>query len=55
LKAQVFPQDEGITSSMVVAWVDELKPAGLIVGFDCDGAAYWRVTGWSTHQRIDKP
>lgn len=55
LRAEVFPQDEGITSSMVVAWVDELLLAGLIVVFDSDGAAYWHVTGWSKHQRIDRP
>ena len=55
LRAEIFPQDEGITSSMVVAWVDELLLAGLIVVFDSDGAAYWHVTGWSKHQRIDRP
>ena len=55
LRAEVFPQDESITSSMVVAWVDELLLAGLIVVFDSDGTAYWHVTGWSRHQRIDRP
>lgn len=55
LKAEVFPQDEDIASTDVAGWLQELLTVGLIATFEVDGAAYWHVTGWAKHQRIDKP
>ena len=55
LKAEVFPQDEDITSVDVARWVQDLLKVGLIEEFEAEGALYWHVTGWAKHQRIDKP
>lgn len=55
LKAEVFPQDEDITSVDVADWAQDLLKAGLIAEFEVTGERFWYVTGWLKHQRIDKP
>jgi hypothetical protein len=52
-KMQVFPAD-GFSKSDIQAMIDELVDAGLLVEYEVDGKAYWRVTGWK-HQKIDQP
>jgi len=54
LKMEVFPADR-FEESDVEAMVAELMAAGLIEHYTKDGAGYWAVTGWSKHQKIDRP
>jgi hypothetical protein len=56
LKAELYPMDD-ITAAQVGEWVDELIRAGLVREFVAagDGERYWHVTGWSRHQKIDRP
>lgn len=56
LKAELFPMDDATTGD-VARWVDELIKVGLLTEFEAtqDGEKYWFVTGWSRHQKIDRP
>jgi uncharacterized phage protein (TIGR02220 family) len=54
LKMEVFPSDS-ITDCELLAMIDELLVAGLLYAYQVDGKGYWQVTGWATHQKIDKP
>lgn len=54
LKAEVFPSDD-ITAGQVEALVSELVANGLLLGYAVDGKKYLYVTGWSRHQKIEKP
>lgn len=54
LKMEVLPGDP-FSVADVKAMVDELKSAGLIQEYEVNGEAYWMVTGWNKHQRIDQP
>lgn len=55
IKMKVFPGEEDLTSDDVRRMLDELLESGLIVEFAADGHEYIHVTGWSDHQRIDRP
>ena len=54
LKAEIFPGDD-VQISKIQDWVNELLNNDLIQEYTIDGKKYWIVTGWSKHQRIDKP
>lgn len=54
LKAQVFPADL-LTADQVMAFVDEMIEQGLVEEYEAGGRAFWRVTGWHSHQRIEYP
>jgi len=54
LNAKLYPFDS-FTAEEVAAWIGELVAAGLVAEFTSSGEAYWHVTGWAKHQRIDKP
>lgn len=54
LKMEVFPAD-AFTDDDVQQWMNELNRAGLIETYQVEDADYWRVTGWSRHQKIDRP
>ena len=54
LKAELFPMDD-ITAAAVGDWVSELVRAGLVAEFESEGERYWHVTGWTRHQKIDRP
>ena len=54
LKMEVFPSDQ-LTESAIQDLIDELSTAALLASYEADGRAYWQVTGWKKHQRIDKP
>lgn len=54
LKAEVFPSDD-VTTSQVEALVSELVANGLLLPYEADGKKYLHVTGWSRHQKIEKP
>jgi len=53
-KAEVFPSDD-LSAADVQGLADELLAQGLIKRYEVAGKAYWHVTGWKLHQRIDKP
>lgn len=52
-KMEVFPAD-GFSRGDVAGLIQELLDAGLLVEYQIEGEAYWRITGWH-HQRIDQP
>jgi hypothetical protein len=54
LKAEVFPSDD-LTIAAVSGLVAEMVEQGLVAEFEADGKAYWHVTGWTRHQKIDRP
>lgn len=54
LKMEVFPSDD-LTKSDVEKYVEELVAVGLIQRYEVEGQKYLIVTGWSRHQKIDKP
>ncbi len=54
LKAEVFPADD-ISVDVVGELVGELIAQRLLVEFEADGRRYWHVTGWTKHQKIDRP
>lgn len=54
LKAEIFPSDD-LTADRVAELVAEMIQHGLVEAFEHGGKTYWAVTGWTKHQRIDKP
>jgi len=54
LKAEIFPSDD-ITIADLADMMDELIIRRLVVEYSSNDRNYWHVTGWSTHQKIDKP
>ena len=54
IKAEVFPSDN-FSMNDIRQWVDELIQTRLIFEYILDEEAYWIVTGWKKHQRIDRP
>lgn len=54
LKAEVFPSDD-ITSGEVESLVAELVLNDLLLEYEVGGKKYLHVTGWSRHQKIEKP
>lgn len=54
LKMEVFPSDS-ITPDDIQSMVCELEAVGLLQSYQAAGKAYWQVTGWARHQKIDKP
>ncbi|KTD18722.1 Uncharacterised protein [Legionella lansingensis] len=54
LKAEVFPYDD-YSLDDIQNWISELIQQKLLHEYTVDGQAYWIVTGWSRHQKINKP
>lgn len=54
LKMEVFPGD-AFTDAEIQAMVSELLKAGLLSEYKHDNLAFWQVTGWKKHQKIDRP
>ncbi|MDW9176989.1 hypothetical protein SE924_10065 [Legionella pneumophila] len=54
IKAEVFPADN-FDVDKIKSWINELINNDLIREYTMDNKSYWIVTGWSKHQRIDKP
>lgn len=54
LKALLFASDD-MTADAVAGLVAEIMQQGLVVEFEVEGRLFWHVTGWSKHQKIDKP
>lgn len=55
LRAEAFAGDDNITADTVAGLVGEMQREKLVAEFEIDGKHYWHVTGWSRHQKIDKP
>ncbi|CUW39687.1 protein of unknown function [Magnetospirillum sp. XM-1] len=55
IKMRVFPADDDITSDSIRGMLDDLVRHRLIAFFDSDGTEYLRVTGWSKHQKVERP
>ncbi len=54
LKAKIFPSDE-IDSTSIRRMIDELIMNRLIIEYEVDSKLYFKVTGWDSHQKIDRP
>ena len=54
IKAEVFPGDN-IDIKQIKIWIEELIGHGLLKSYITNEKEYWFVTGWKTHQKIDKP
>lgn len=54
IKAEVFPADN-LDINEIKSCINELINNRLIREYMVDDIAYWIVTGWKKHQRIDKP
>ena len=54
LKAELYPMDD-FSAADIAEWVAELVRVGLLVEFESEGLAYWHITGWTKHQKIDRP
>lgn len=54
IRMQVFPGDD-LSLDEIRALIKELLAVRLIEEYDVEGRAYWRITGFSQHQRIDQP
>ena len=54
LKMEVFPSDT-IADDEIKTLVDELIKAKLLEHYIVAEQGFWRVTGWSKHQKIEKP
>jgi hypothetical protein len=53
LKVEIFPADD-ITLADIEGMVDELIGSRLVVEYSSNGRSYWHVTGWESHQKIEK-
>lgn len=54
LKMEVFPGDD-ISESGVQSFIDELINNDLLIEFVHEKQAFWCVTGFKRHQKIDRP
>lgn len=54
IKALVFPGDD-LTVGQVTDMIEELADRGLIETYEARDRRYIQITGWSKHQKIDKP
>jgi hypothetical protein len=54
LRMQIFPED-AISNDAVRTLVAELIRSGLVATYPVGDEVFWLVTGWSRHQKIDKP
>lgn len=55
LKAQVFPGDSDVSASHVAEWIEELIHGGLIERYVNVHGTFSEITGWSKHQKINRP
>ena len=54
LASLLFPYDDDAGDG-IKGWLSELENEGCIRLYEVAGSQYLEVTGWKTHQRIDKP
>jgi hypothetical protein len=51
---EIFPGDL-FTVEEISGWMEELICQGLVAEYSAEGKKYWHVTGWSKHQKVEKP
>lgn len=54
IKAAVWPLDD-VSLRDVTEDLDDLAKAGVIYMYAVDGRTYLQVTGWTEHQKVDRP
>ena len=54
LASLLFPYDEDAGVG-IKSWLSELANEGCIELYEVDGSQYLQVSGWTKHQKIDKP
>ena len=54
LQLEVYPGDK-LKKNDISNWVKELIEIGLLIEYESQGVAYWQVTGWDKHQKVDRP
>lgn len=54
VRMQIFPGDD-YSLEQIRRMVSELINNGLVEEYDVEGKVYWRITGFTAHQRIDQP
>lgn len=54
LASLLFPYDDD-AGDLIDGWLSELEKEGCIRIYEVRGSRYLQITGWTTHQKIDKP
>lgn len=54
LKMEIFPADV-LSPQQISDMINELINASLLSSYVVEGKAYWMITGWKKHQKIEKP
>ncbi len=54
IAGHVFPYDD-VPPLKVRKWLDTVSAKGLISLYEHDGTDYAQITGWSKHQKINRP
>lgn len=54
LKAEVFPADD-ISIEAIKGFISELIEQGLLKEYAVGDKSFWIITGWKTHQKIERP
>jgi hypothetical protein len=55
LRLEVFPGDNDMTTEKTTLCISELIKNKLIMEYEASGEIYWKITGWSKHQKITRP
>ena len=53
IAGHVFPYDD-VPPAKVKKWLRAIEAVDLVVLYDHDGVRYAAITGWSTHQKINR-
>jgi hypothetical protein len=54
LASLLFPYDDD-AKKHIDAWIGELEAEGCAIRYTVGGDSYIQITGWTSHQKIDKP
>lgn len=55
MRALIWPYKTALDTARVEEWLDELQSSDLLVRYENADRQYLALSGWSKHQRIDKP
>lgn len=54
LKMEIFPADD-FTLTDIHDMMKEIISNGLVVEYEAEGQLYWHITGFTKHQKVDRP